>query len=152
MGKRFTAILPDGTRRFAADMGYKRSAHFCEIAWLLEPHVGLSCGIHPDNGMDEYLIQSDLFLAFFERLWRTDSILESDGSLPTWVEHECECLFPHWAGLAAGMLENMTLQERDWIDRRGERLAVQRYLRPFEIDEMRALRLHRAAATNSPKE
>ena len=98
-----------------------RTALFCDIARLLERYVGLPCGIAADSGEDEHRIDPALFIAFFERLWGEGWILESHGFVSGWAAH------------AAGMIENITLCSRRWVDRNGNELSVKRYLRPDEI-------------------
>ena len=118
MSKLFTAILPDGSERFAAEMAMGRAAPFYDIARLLERYVGLPCGIAADGGQDEHRIDPASFIAFFERLWGDRWVLESDGFVSGWAAH------------AAGMIENITLCSRRWVDRNGNELSVKRYLRP----------------------
>ena len=121
MGKIYTAIIPDGSERFAADLSMGRAALFYDIALLLERYAGIPCGIAPDNGEDEHRIDTDLFISFFERLWDEGWLLEGRAGF-----------LPDWAGHAAGMIENITLQSRRWVDRNGEELPVHRYQRPEE--------------------
>ena len=121
MGRLYTAIMPDGSERFAAHLGMGRAALFYDIASLLERYVDLPSGIAAENGEDEYLIDPTLFIAFFDRLWSDGWILEMDaGYLSGWAAH------------AAGMIENITLQTRRWVDRNGVELSIKRYLRPDE--------------------
>ena len=76
MGKLFTAVMPDGSERFAADMANGRAALFYDLAVLLEGYAGVPCGIAPDEGRDEHRIDPAAFLAFFERLWAEGWVLE----------------------------------------------------------------------------
>jgi hypothetical protein len=121
LGKLFTAIMPDGSERFDAEMAMGRAALFYDIARLLERYVGLPCGISADDGADEHRIDPASFIAFFERLWGEGWVLESHGFVSGWAAH------------AAGMIENITLGSRRWVDRNGNELSVQRYLRADEI-------------------
>ncbi|MEZ5427741.1 MAG: hypothetical protein R2747_15840 [Pyrinomonadaceae bacterium] len=121
MGKEFTAKFSDGSERFAASMAMGRAALFYDIAVLLERYVGQSCGISVDNGMDEHEIDPDVFIAFFELVWKAGWIAEADGFIAGWASH------------AAGMIENITLEPRTWIDRDGVELKVARYLRNDEL-------------------
>ncbi len=121
MGKEFTAFLEDGTTRFAATMSAPRAVLFYDLAVLLERYVGLPCGIAPDDGSDEYQINPKQFVAFFERLWEKGWLGDSHGFIHGWAAH------------AAGMIENIEMKPRNWIDRNGISLEVQRYARANEI-------------------
>ena len=121
MGKEFVAVMADGTRRFAATMSIGRASLFYEISLLLERYVKRSCGIAPDNGNDEHQIDPEVFIAFFEEVWAQRWLGEAEGFIHGWAAH------------AAGIIENITLQPRAWVDRRGVPLKVQRYLRDDEL-------------------
>jgi hypothetical protein len=121
MGKQFIALLADGSERFAADLSTGRAALFYDIALLLEGYVGHPCGISPDAGQDEHRINPAVFLPFFERVWKEGWLAEQESGFVA-----------GWAGVAAGMIENITLAKRNWVDRNGTPLVVQRYLRPDE--------------------
>jgi hypothetical protein len=121
MGKQFTAIMPDGSERFAAELSMGRAKLFYDIALLLERYVQLPCGITPDPGDDEHRIDPELFVLFFERVW-------SEG----WLTDAHEGFISGWAAHAAGMIENIFLRPRSWVDRNGVKLSIQRYLRPDE--------------------
>ena len=124
MGKLFTAVLPDGTERFAASMSNDRAKLFYELTVLLEhKFVNCSSGIQNDQGEDEYWIDPQQFIAFFEIVWEANWLTEHENGL-----------LNGWARYAAGMIENITLKPRIWIDRNGHELKVRRYLRPDEID------------------
>lgn len=121
MGKEFTARFSDGSERFAASFSMGRAALFVDITHLLEKHLALPSGIANDPGNDEHVIDPDLFIAFFERFWDQGWLGEHrSGFLHGWAQH------------AAGMIENITRQSREWIDRNGEILEVRRYLREGE--------------------
>lgn len=122
MGKEFTAILPDGTERFAAGFANRRAQLFYDIALLLERYVNLPCGISPDTGEDEHLIDPAQFIPFFERVWKEGWPTDIRGGFLT-----------GWAAYAAGMIENITLEKRTWVDRDGATLSPQRQMRPEEI-------------------
>lgn len=121
MGKLFTAIMPDGSERFAAEMAMGRAALFFDIARLLERYIDAPCGIAADEGEDEHRVDSASFIAFFERLWGEGWVLESHGFVSGWAAH------------AAGMIENITLRPNRWVDRNGDELIARRYLRPDEL-------------------
>jgi len=121
MGKEFTAVMQDGTERFAATMSNDRSRLFYQIAVLLESYVQLPCGISPDEGDDEHRIDPDAFIVFFEKVHATGWITAPEGFTFGWASH------------AAGMIENITLKPRTWICRDGSSLKVSRYLRAEEI-------------------
>ena len=121
MGKEFIAAMADGTERFAATMSMGRASLFYEIALLLERYVGHPCGIAPDDGSDVHRIDPEVFLAFFERFWAQGWLGEEGGFIHGWAAH------------AAGMIENITLEPREWVDRKGVVLNVQRYLRDDEL-------------------
>jgi len=126
MGKQFTAIMPDGSERFAADFSMDRAQLFYDIALLLERYVHLPCGIGPDPGDDEHRIDSTLFVPFFERVWSEGWLTDAQGGF-----------LSGWATYAAGMIENISLQSHSWVDRHGVALSVQRYTRPDEIQTTR---------------
>ena len=122
MGKQYTAIMPDGSERFAADFSIGRATLFYDIALLLERHVHLPCGISLDPGDDTHRINPILFIPFFECIWHQGWLTECrSGFLSGWAAH------------AAGIIENITLRPRRWTDRDGIDLSVQRYLRADEI-------------------
>jgi hypothetical protein len=121
MGKEYIAIMPDGTERFAADFSMDRAALFYDIALLLERYVQLPCGIAPDPGDDTHRIDASLFVPFFERVWNQGWLTDVRGGF-----------LSGWAAHAAGIIENITLQLRRWVDRNGTELRVERYLRPDE--------------------
>jgi len=98
-----------------------RSRAFYDLTKILESYVDAPSGVSPDSGEDEHLIDPLLFEQFFELVWKTD-----------WLAEKQSGLFYRWAQLAAGMLENITLQPRTWIDRNGEELQRVRYMRPDE--------------------
>jgi hypothetical protein len=100
-----------------------RATLFFDIALLLERYVGLPCGIAPDAGEDEHLVDASLFVPFFESVWGAGWLAEILGGFLT-----------GWAGHAAGIVGNITLQPRSWIDRNGRTLVVERYLRDDEIN------------------
>jgi len=101
MGKLYTAIMPNGSERFAADFSMGRAALFYDIALLLERHIQMPCGISPDFGEDEHMITPSEFIPFFERAWNEGWILETRGGF-----------LSGWANYAAGMVENITLEPR----------------------------------------
>jgi hypothetical protein len=124
MGKLYTAILPDGSECFAADFGMGRATLFFDIALLLERYVNMPCGIAPDAGDGEHKVIAAQFIPFFEQVWNEGWIAESkSGFLSGWAAH------------AAGIVENITLQPRQWVDRNGATLTIQRYTRPDENPE-----------------
>jgi len=86
----------------------------------------LPCGIAPDPGDDEHRIEPALFIAFFERVWDQGWITENRGGF-----------LIGWAEYAAGIIENITLQQRAWTDRNGVLLFVRRYLRSEEIQNLK---------------
>ncbi|CAN5768072.1 hypothetical protein BH09VER1_BH09VER1_45710 [soil metagenome] len=122
MGKQYTAIMPGGTERFAADFSMGRAALFYDIALLLERHVHLPCGIAPDPGDEEHRIDVSLFVPFFERVWSEGWLVDVQGGF-----------LSGWAAYAAGIIENATLQSRTWTDRYGIQLSVRRYQKPDEF-------------------
>lgn len=125
VGKRFTARMPDGSERFLAGMPMGRSRLFVGMTRLLETDVlKMSSGIEDDQGQDEYSVNPEQFSRFFEALW-----------VEGWIGEKRCGFFHNWARHAAGMVESMTLEAREWIDRNGERLEVIRYLRPDEGPE-----------------
>jgi len=99
-----------------------RAKLFYGIALMLESYVQLPCGIMPDPGDDEHRIVATLFVPFFERVWEAGWIAEERGGF-----------LNSWAAHAAGMIENITLKPRKWIDRNGVALKVARYMRPDEF-------------------
>lgn len=120
MGREFTAVMDDGTERFAASMAMGRTALFYDIALLLERYIERPCGISPASE-DEHRIDPEIFMEFFEEFWNRGWIGEAGG-------------FVHgWAAYAAGMIENITLQPKTRVDRRGVELKVRRYLRQDEL-------------------
>jgi hypothetical protein len=122
MGKLYTAILPDGSERFAASFSMGRAALFYDIALLLERYVKMPCGIALDPGDDEHRVTASQFIPFFERVWNEGWITETGaGFLSGWAAH------------AAGIVENITLQPKQWIDRNGAVLTIRRYTRPDEL-------------------
>lgn len=122
MGKLFTARMPDGSERFVAGMSMGRSRLFVSMTRLIETEfLKMFSGIEDDHGQDEHSINPGQFCRFFEAFW-------GEG----WVGEKRSGLFHNWARHAAGMVENMTLESREWVDRNGERLDVIRYLRPDE--------------------
>jgi hypothetical protein len=121
MGKLYTAVLPDGSERFVADFSMGRASLFYDIALLLEKYVKMPCGISPDPGDDEHRVTASQFLPFFERVWSEGWLVEVDaGFLSGWAAH------------AAGIVENITLQPKQWVDRNGVILSIRRYSRPEE--------------------
>ena len=122
MSQKFTAILEGGVERFAATMSTRRATLFYDLAVLLERYVELPCGIFPDTGKDEYQINSKQFIAFFECLWEKGWIGDSQGFIRGWTVH------------AAGMIENIEMRQRNWVDRNGISMKVQRYVRTDEIE------------------
>ena len=126
MGKLYTAVLPDGSERFAADFSMGRASLFYDIALLLERYVNMPCGIASDPGDDEHRVIASQFVPFFERVWSEGWIAESEGGF-----------LSGWAAHAAGIIENITLQPRQWVDRKGATLPVQRYMRPDETQKGR---------------
>ena len=122
MGKLYTAIMPDGSERFVADFSMGRASLFYDIALLLERYVQLPCGIGPDPGDDEHRVDPSQFIPFFEQVWSQGWIAEVKGGFVS-----------GWAAHAAGIVENITLQPKQWVDRNGEVLSVKRYLRPDEL-------------------
>jgi hypothetical protein len=124
VSKLFEGVLADGTKRFAASIGMGNAEMFVAMARLLEHEVGLPSGIADDPGTDEHLIDAADFRTFFETIWqskRWDWLVERRGGL-----------FHVWAQYAAGMIENIDLQPKTWVDRNGETLHQHRYLRPDE--------------------
>ncbi len=121
MGKIFTAILDDGTERSVAHFSMDRARLFLEIASLLEHHVGVKSGLSPDDGQDEVQVDPIFFLPFFEAVWNAGWIAEVNGGF-----------LIGWASYAAGIVENISLKRRDWIDRNGMVLNVKRYNRDEE--------------------
>lgn len=123
MGKEFTAVLVDGSQRFAASMSNHRADLFVEVARLLERYVGRPSGIEEDN--DEYRIDAPVFIGFFEAVHAAEWITYPRGFLHGWAAH------------AAGMIQNITLTERTWTCRDGTALPVWRYLRDDELSPMK---------------
>ncbi len=122
MGKLFTARMPDGSERFVAGMSMGRSRLFVRMTRLLETEfLKMSSGIEDDQGQDEHSVNPEQFSRFFEAFW-----------VEGWIGEKRSGFFHNWARHAAGMVENMTLESREWIDRNGERLEVIRHLRPDE--------------------
>lgn len=114
MGKFYTAYFQNGTERIAADMSTGRAKLFYEMTLLVEPYVQLPSGVADDNGQDEHPVEAEAFLQFFERFWEIGWLGEKHG------------LFHIWAQYAAGMVENISLEPREWVDRCGKRLSVLR--------------------------
>ncbi len=121
MGKLYTAVMSDGTERYAAEFSMGRAALFYDIALLLERYVQLPSGISPDPGNDEHRIDPSLFVPFFERIWEEGWLTDIDSGF-----------LSGWAVYAAGIIENITLKKRTRIDRQGTELSVRRYSRPDE--------------------
>ena len=121
MSKEFTAIMSDGTERFAASLANDRARLFFEIAKLLEHFVGMPSGIAADIGEDEHRIHPARFIPFFGAVHAAGWITEPKG------------LVRGWASYAAGMIENITLTPKQWHCRDGSGLPVSRYLRNEEI-------------------
>lgn len=120
MGREFVAVTDKGAERFAASMSMGRASLFNDIALLLERYVERPCGIRPASE-DEHRIDPEIFMEFFEEFWNRGWIGEERG-------------FVHgWAAYAAGMIENITLQPKTWVDRDGVELKVRRYLRMEEL-------------------
>ncbi len=120
MGKIFIALLKDGNKRFAASMSNGRAKLFYKITHLIElQFLECSSGLQDDNGEDEYLIDAQQFLEFFEEFWQQGWLAEKQGGI-----------LYNWAQYAAGMIENITLQPKKWTDRNGDVLEIQRYQQP----------------------
>jgi hypothetical protein len=104
-------------------MSIGRAQLFIAMTRLLETEfLNMHSGIEDDYGQDENVIHADQFIRFFEEFWARG-----------WIGEKRNGFFHNWARHAAGMIENITLQSQDWIDRNGERLEVLRYVRPEEL-------------------
>ena len=115
--------MPDGSERFAADMSMGRSRLFVSMTRLLETaFLNMSSGIEDDHGEDEHFVNPQQFIRFFESFWSEGWMGEKEGGF-----------FHNWARRSAGMIENITLESREWIDRNGERLIASRCMRPDEV-------------------
>lgn len=121
MGKYFTAILADGSERFAASMANNRADLFFDLAKTLERYVGKPCGIEVNPEDDEYRIDALRFIAFFEATHVGGWVTEPEGFVGGWASH------------AAGMIENITLSAQTWTCRDGTVLPVRRYIRTDEL-------------------
>lgn len=122
MGKLFTARLSNGSEQFAAGMSMGRAKLFVDMTRLLETkYIGLLSGIEDDHGNDEHYIDAVQFVAFFERVWSKNWLVNENG-------------FAHnWARYAAGMIENIELEHRQWICADGIALKPIRYMRPDDF-------------------
>ncbi|MEN9360997.1 MAG: hypothetical protein RL095_2532 [Verrucomicrobiota bacterium] len=118
MGKLFTARMPDGSERFAADMGNETAKLFYDMTKLLEDHLEKESGLSGDDGMDQYWIDAEKFEAFFGVVFAD----RWQGGLGL-----------GWASRAAGILVNITLTPQEWIHREGMEVTVIRSLRDDEL-------------------
>ncbi|MFO0979012.1 MAG: hypothetical protein U0996_21565 [Planctomycetaceae bacterium] len=123
MGKLFTARMPDGSERFAGGLSMGRAQLFFDMTKLLEKHLECTSGIADDIGEDEHVINPGEFIKFFECFWQQHD----------WMGERQSGFYHAWAAIAAGMIENITLTPRRWVDRNGEVLTVNRYQRPDEV-------------------
>jgi len=112
MGKIYTAYYQNGTERIAADMSIGRANLFYQMTLLAEHYVQIPSGIAEENGQDEYPVEAETFLRFFERFWEIGWLGDTHG------------LFHNWARYAAGMVESIKGKPVEWIDRYGERLTI----------------------------
>jgi hypothetical protein len=123
MGKIYTAKFPDGTKRVVADFAVGRAELFYEITRLVEEKVlHQPCGVI-EMPYDEYEVDPEIFVRFFQRFWQ--EALAGDG---------VQFLYS-WAQYAAGIVENITLTPLILKNRRGEVLYPSRYMlseRDFE--------------------
>lgn len=127
MGKEFTAILADGSERFAASMSNDRADLFFDLAKTLERYVGKPCGIEVDlAAADEYRIDALRFIAFFEAAYAAGWVTEPRGFVIGWSSY------------AAGIIENITLKAQTWTCRDGTVLPVWRYIREDELPSKKA--------------
>lgn len=117
MGKFYTAYFEDDTHRILASFSMNRAKLFYDLTKLIEPYVGLECGIEDDNPpMDEHRVDGEKFVLFFEKFWQLGWLADSDNSFVY-----------SWVPWAAGLVENITLTSTSWIDRHGNVLPVRRY-------------------------
>jgi hypothetical protein len=143
MGKDYTAKLPDGRERCLASFSMGRATLFYEIALLLEKYLALPCGIS-EEVPDEMLVDTQLFLAFFDEFWSRGWLGDSESSfIYGWAEH------------AAGLVENITLTPLTCIDRSGNILTPRRYRLENEeeealLDKRKAQGINRVRNHNSP--
>ena len=125
MGKLYVANLSDGTQRTVASPGVGHAKLFYDLAMVAEGLLEMPSGIAADNGQDEHVVEAEQFMRFFERFWQEGWLGEKRGGL----------LYA-WAQEAAGIIENITLTSKEWVDRNGEKLEVSRYLRWEEFVEL----------------
>jgi hypothetical protein len=110
MSKSFVANLADGKQRHVADMGNVRAADFHQVTRMVEHATGLKNGLGDDNGSDEYEIDGEMWVAFFTEFWRRG----------------CNGYLVDWAGCAAGIVENITMQPYSWQDSLGHKMTTSR--------------------------
>lgn len=91
-----------------------RSVSFFQIAKILEQKLQHPCGIEDRSYMDEYEVDSQNFLPFFEKFMSYE--WEGEG-----VEH-----LYNWAANAAGVVANTTFEFRLWKTPDGKVLPAQR--------------------------
>lgn len=117
MGRLYIAKFENSTeRRVVASFSTNRAQLFCDIAAILEDYVGTFSGVQQHEGLDEHIVHAEQFVRFFKRLWKSGWLADSQNSI-----------ICGWTPLAAGIVENITLQPTNWIDRHGLVLPVQRY-------------------------
>jgi len=125
MGMSCIAKLTDGTERDVASFSTDRALLFFDIAQLLEKYVKQPCGVSCNEYLaDTMVVDATLFVAFFDKFWSCGWLGDSDSSFVY-----------SWAEWAAGIVENITLQPTNWIDRKGKILKVQRYILDDEAEE-----------------
>ena len=91
----------------------------------MEKFVGIPSGISDDIGEDEHYILPDQFVEFFNEFWEEK-----------WLA-DVTSFAVGWSRTSAGIVENITLTPKIWIDRNGHRLQVSRYgLHDSELEEM----------------
>lgn len=117
--------------RTLADFSTGRANLFYDLTKFLEKYVGQSSGV-AEEWADEYMVDGDVFVAFFNKFWRTGLLSDVYGSFVT-----------SWAEWAAGIVDNITLQPHEWRDRQGDILVVKRY--KLEDEHEKVLEERRAA-------
>ena len=116
MGKEYVTRFSDGNSRTLASFSMNRARLFYEITKIIENYVELPSGIEDDNGIDEYEINADKFVVFFEQFWRLGWIADNEDSF-----------VDGWSSWAAGIVENIILKPVSWIDRKGNELQIRHY-------------------------
>ena len=113
MSKLFTGIINE-EEVFGASMSNGKSIQFINFLRELELSLNIKSGISNEES-DEYFIQIDQFMSFFDIFWKTVITINENDYSYTWSQY------------AVGMIENITDQTITKFDTNNKQLIPIKY-------------------------